>query len=365
MLNRRHFLKNSLVLSAWAGLAPAPWAWADDEPLLLSAVDNAEGKHCLAGVTLRGELAFMTDVPERCHGGTRRPGRREVVMFARRPGRLLHVLDIDAGSTRLSIEAGEGRHFYGHGVFSPDGRYLYATANRFESTEGIIQVFDAPRDYALVKELPLDGIGPHELRLHPDGDTLIVALGGIETHPDYGRAKLNLDSMAPALLLMDRHSGKILKRHEPSHHQLSCRHLDVGPDGTVIAGYQFQGPEWETPPLIVRLDGQTDEFKELALPEPLTTSLKQYIASVAISGNGRRAAITAPRGARILIMETHTGKLLRELALEDAAGVVAEGENDFLVSSGRGGLYRLNSTSSTPERLTRLPVHWDNHLTLA
>ena len=41
--------------------------------------------------------------------------------------------------------------------------------------------------------------GPHEIRLLPQGDTLVVANGGIETHPDSGRSKLNLPTMRPNL----------------------------------------------------------------------------------------------------------------------------------------------------------------------
>lgn len=94
-------------------------------------------------------------------------------------------------------------------------------------------------------------------------------------------------------MLIDRHSGEILARHKPSHHQLSCRHLDVAADGTVIAGYQFEGPEWETHPLICRLDAQ-GHFSELALPDEVTASLKHYTASVAFSRISGNVLVTAP-----------------------------------------------------------------------
>ena len=47
-------------------------------------------------------------------------------------------------------------------------------------------------DFARVGEFPTHGVGPHELLLLGDGRTLAVANGGIETHPDFGRAKLNI-----------------------------------------------------------------------------------------------------------------------------------------------------------------------------
>ena len=40
--------------------------------------------------------------------------------------------------------------------------------------------------------------------LMPDGETFVVANGGIETHPDYGRAELNLETMDPSVAFVDR-----------------------------------------------------------------------------------------------------------------------------------------------------------------
>ncbi len=154
--------------------------------------------------------------------------------------------------------------------------------------------FDADNGYQTAYDLAVDGIRLHELRLHPDGETLVVALGGIKTHPDYDRVKLNLDTMAPALLLMNRKTGAIQARFTPSHHPLSCRHLDVGPDGTVMASYQYQGPKWDTPTLIVHLNTTTGEFSELALNADQRVGLRHYTASIAIHPEQPVAAITAP-----------------------------------------------------------------------
>src|SRR5690606_18352847 len=107
-------------------------------------------------------------------------------------------------------QAVPGEHFVGHGVFSPDGSRLYAPASRYDEGKGIVVVYDATQGFRRIATYDLQGTGPHELTLHPDGETLIIGLGGILTHPDYDRIKLNLDTMDPALILMNRRSGNIL-----------------------------------------------------------------------------------------------------------------------------------------------------------
>ncbi|UDL06476.1 DUF1513 domain-containing protein [Marinobacter sp. CA1] len=368
MLSRRRFLQWGLAgLSLGAGLpgcALAPSGQtAPARTRLFSAADTEDGRHALVSVELGGAAPVTLPVPERCHGGCPSPDGGHVVLFARRPGRHFYVIDSARGDLVTQVAAGEEHHFYGHGVFSPDGSRLYTTMNHYPSGDGLIGVYDVHNGYRLVDHLPAGGIGPHELRLHPDGETLVVAVGGIQTHPDYDRIKLNLDTMAPALVLIDRHSGQERQRYQPSHHQLSCRHLDVSPEGIVIAGYQYQGPRWHTPPLIARLDSQARQFSEIELPSPLQASLNNYTASIAIHPRASVAAITAPRGGRTVLVDYQKKTLIRELAIPDCAGALPDGEDGFLVTSGIGRIYRIDPRSTTPQPLQQYPLRWDNHLT--
>lgn len=361
MWHRREFLKAALAGLGSLGLPPLGWAQSEPRGTWLwSAIDDAQG-HQLIGYQPATGSHFRVPVPERCHSGCRRPGHPQIALFARRPGRSIHVLDGIEQRETARIEAGPDYHFYGHGAYSPDGRHLYATANRIEDGAGVIRVFAADDGYTLEGDIDLAGIGPHELRLMPDGQTLMVGLGGIRTHPDYGRVKLNLDDMAPALLRVDRTSGEILERHAPSHHQLSCRHLDVAPDGGVLAGYQFQGPAWERHPLLAYRDPR-GEFTELALPDDLTDELRHYIASVAMAPDTARALITAPRGHRVLLLDRDEKRLITSHHLPDAAGALPDGHGGFWVSSGHGALYSVPGDGSPPRRIDRLDLSWDNHL---
>lgn len=297
-------------------------------------------------------------LPGRGHGAALRPGQSEAVIFARRPGTFALVLDPMTGTRHQLIAARDDRHFYGHGCFSRDGRVLFATENDFEGERGIIGLYDARNGYRRVEECSSHGIGPHEMALMPDGKTLVVANGGILTHPDAPRMKLNLGEMAPSITLLDATSGELLAKYTPppEFHQLSLRHLDVRADGRIVAVAQWEGSKLEQPPLIALLERDTG-LRLIAAPAQVTPGMRNYCGSVAFSGDGGRFAVSSPRGGLITIWDGD-GRYLDALELEDGCGLAPRDEG-FLLTSGRGVV-----TSGTPSlRRNHDAVAFDNHLT--
>ena len=158
--------------------------------LYLSARADATGGYRVSSFSANGARCLDLPLPGRGHSFAVRPGGHEAVHFARRPGRFALVLDLARGTVGHTVETPGGRHFYGHGVFSRDGRRLYATENDFGGERGVVGVYDAANDYRRIGELKSHGIGPHDIRLLSDGETLVVANGGIATRPDLPRIKL-------------------------------------------------------------------------------------------------------------------------------------------------------------------------------
>ena len=196
MTTRRGFIGG---LASFAGVAPS-LGWAGlGAPAALSAAKLSNGTYRLIGFQASGSIEFSVDLPARGHAAAAHPLRAEAVAFARRPGRFALVLDCHSGVVLTQLDAPVGRHFYGHGAFSADGGLLFTTENEFDTARGVIGVWDTTDGYRRVGEFASGGIGPHEMRLMPDGTTLVVANGGIETHPDSGRTKLNIASMRPNL----------------------------------------------------------------------------------------------------------------------------------------------------------------------
>ena len=345
-------------------------AGAPSAPLYLSARADASGGYRVSGFSTDGARVFDLPLPGRGHSFAVRPDGSTAVHFARRPGRFALVLDLLRSTIARRVETPAGRHFYGHGVFSPDGRLLYATENDFDGERGVIGVYDATRGYRRVGELPSHGIGPHEIALLSDGETLVVANGGIATHPDLPRVKLNLPTMAPALCYVNRRSGALRQELslDPALHRLGIRHLAVGPDDTVAVAMQYEGPAQDLV-LLVALRRGGGPLHLLHGPPNVIRAMKNYCGSVCFDPSGRTIAVSSPRGNLMTFWDVGAGRYLSSAKVSDGCGVApGEGPGEFLASSGRGSVVVIDARSGTTRPLAvggLEAARWDNHLVVA
>ncbi|MCA1974799.1 MAG: DUF1513 domain-containing protein, partial [Caenispirillum sp.] len=294
-----------------------------------------------------------------------RPGTEEVAVFARRPGTFVLVADVTAGRAAATIAVAPGRHFYGHGTFSRDGRLLYAAENAYEDGTGVIGIYDADAGYTRIGEMAAGGVGPHDLRLMPDGTTMVVAVGGIQTHPDMARVKLNLDSMDPSLTYLDAATGTVLEqaRQPEDWHWNSMRHLAVAPSGRVLCVQQWEGPGETTPPLVAVHD-RGGPLRLLEAPPEIHGRMRNYCGSASLSRDGRIAAVSAPRGGLVTFWDMEALSFLTALDVPDGCGVAPAADGDgFVLSSGAGGVWTARDGALAT---VAVPAdrRWDNHLLL-
>ncbi|WP_099826803.1 DUF1513 domain-containing protein [Oceaniglobus indicus] len=341
MLSRRRFL----VAGGAAAAVPTP-TWADlGKPAFLAAAREADGDFALFGLDDTGALTFRVPLPQRGHAAAAHPHRAEAVAFARRPGTFALVIDCASGQVLHRLSAPEGRHFYGHGVFIDDGRILATTENDFATGDGRIGFWDVRAGYARLDEIPSGGIGPHEI-IRLSDDTLVVANGGIRTHPDSGREKLNIDTIRPNLTYI--RAGQVIETVELSDPKLSIRHIAAHPDGTIAMGLQSQrDPDAPVALLAVHRRGRLLR----TFGAEMSGVCRGYVGSVAWAGTGRRIAITAPRGNRAAILTDDTFETLHR---PDICGV-AMTRSGLAFTDGTGGVL-------TDHGARKHPVAWDNHL---
>lgn len=347
------------------GLGLAPRRPLAATHALVSTARLPDRRYALVAIEPGGGLRFATPLPDRGHEPVIAASRGEVVVMARRPGRFLVVAGFADGAVRLSLSAPEGRHFYGHAVFGSHERLLYTTENDFEGGRGVIGIWDAADGYRRVGEVDAAGIGPHDLALGRDGRTLVIANGGLLTHPDSGRAKLNLATMEPSVSVVEPATGTVLRRLTLPRElrQLSIRHLAVAPDGTIGFGMQYEGPADHAVPLAGTWapDGTVALLAQDGSTPALT---RNYVGDLAIDSTGRYLAASFPRGGRVGVWDLPGRRPLGFVATHDACGLNAEPGSDRLwISDGNGEIGPLDPGRPLTWRTTT-PVPglaFDNH----
>ncbi|MBY4676515.1 DUF1513 domain-containing protein [Marinobacterium arenosum] len=362
-INRRQFLTAlgaGLLLPAVPSLAAAPAL------RFASAGQDGDNNHWLTLFDDQGQLLLKHQLPGRAHHVAAHPTEPWLMAVARRPDRFIELVDYQSGELIQRIEAGPQRHFYGHGIFSADGRWLAATENHLPSGEGRLVIRDCRDNFRTVADHPSYGIGPHELAYLPDQRTLVVANGGILTHPEQGRKKLNLDSMQPTLAYIDSASGRLLEQVSmPAElHQLSIRHLDINRHGEVAIALQYQGGKQDRVPLVA-LHRQGQPLQLLEAPEPVRLAMRQYCGSARFDRSGELFAISSPRGDLVTLWQ-RDGRFIDSFRVRDGCGLAAtDRDGEFVISSGNGRCYRYDLDSGRKQKLPTLmssSLAWDNHM---
>ena len=362
-MRRRNFLK---ALSAGTLTASAPSLFALEpkaDTILYSAGSDLDGNYNISAYLFGAvnKSLFSVPLPARAHGVTVRKAGKEIIVFARRPDDFMLVLDAHTGAIKQAIK--NNRPLFGHGVLTPDGKTLFTTENDVENKKGIIGVRDASSNYKKIAEFSSGGIGPHELHLLSDGKTLVIANGGILTHPDTGRAKLNLETMTPALTYIDTQTGKVIGdyRLDKKYHQLSIRHLDVTQDDQVCFVMQYQGSRRHRVPLVGFHKGES-QLQLADMPGYLLPKMKNYCGSVSADVTGKTFAVSSPRG-NLMTLWNSDGEFIDSFDMNDGCGIAKGNKtNEFFFSNGGGDLhqYTLEKDALLSSNQNQ---RWDNHLT--
>ncbi len=334
-----------------------------ERQVFVSSVRVGPRQHELMLIDERGAIIGRMKLAGRAHDIAIDPERRRLAVFARRPGYFAVIVDVASCEPLATITPPPGHHFFGHGLFSADGRLLYATENHFdgERARGVVGIYDASGDYARIGEFETHGVDAHEMLLAPDGRTLVIANGGIETHPDYGRQKLNLAEMRPSIVRIDRETGDLLDETvlDAELNRLSMRHMTFDGAGNVWFGCQWEGARSERPPLVGRV-GKTGKAKLTAFPDAIAPLARNYIGSVVASRDGSTIATSSPIGGQLFFWDAASGDFRDCVALPDGCGVAATGGEAFLATAGDGSVMRAENGHLAP--IARRHEQFDNHL---
>ena len=325
---------------------------------------DSSGQHYVSGFDDEGHEQFRQQLKNKSHGYAVNPIKPwQVVCLPTLPGTCVQVLDAQKGEIIGEINSQKGDHFFGHGCFSLDGKQLYVSENHVATAEGVIGVYNAS-NLKRIGELPGYGIGPHDIRMLPDDSTLVIASGGIETHPSSGKRELNINSMESALIYIDRFTGRQVNQFLIPTPRLSIRHLDVGHDGTILIACQYKG-RTEMPALVGVQQGDK-EIEMLTVPDDILWTLQNYTASARITARGI-GVVSCPRGNMLALWDLKSKQFIATLPIKDVGGIECDKSgNKILASANTGELYQVDLYSRRLHQMQNTAWHdakWTNHMT--
>lgn len=379
-IDRRGFLIGTLVSlgAARYALAAEVLGEAAAPALYASGARLADGSYAVLVIAGDGHILRQIPMSARGHDIAVHHAARRAVIFARRPGFFALAFDIDGRREPEVFTPPPNRHFYGHGAFARDGRLVYATEHDVDTGDGMIGIYDATGGrttgdreggWARIGEFPSYGIGPHEAILLSDGKTLAVANGGFGNDPATGRESVGVADMQPNVAFIDVTTGALKASHglPAAINLLSVRHLAETPSGDIWFGSQWLGGLEDTPALLGRV-GLDKPIAILETADPLGIALKGYIGAVAVSGDGRLLAASAPLAGEVVYLDTGTGKIVRKVAIKDSSGVAvasgdaafASGAAAFAMSTGQGTVRFDGDRASRV--VSFAGAEFDNHL---
>lgn len=356
--SRRDFVLGSVSL---LGVAVLPSCSATaTRGTLLSAFEDGRGEQYIGGVDLARRAVFGTRISMRAHGCALDPrDPQRAVFFARRPGTAGFELRLDTQRARQLFTTEPGRHLAGHGVFSHDGQWLITPEHDYETPAGVLCVRDV-RNFKVAAQIDTHGLDPHEILWLPNG-RLLVANGGILTHPRTFRRKLNIPTMDPSLCVLDLTRRECLEQWRLPDHLLSIRHLAVASNGSAVVGLQYEG-ERQKAPAIAAWYRPASGLTLLTAPPTELARCQAYVASVVLSEPAGLMAAACPFGNGFacwsLAQQQYAG--FREVG--EVYGLAHAADGAVLASLRDGSAYQVTGNSARHLSFDRSAlIHWDDH----
>lgn len=341
--------------------------WESVDGKYIFSANNYAGIHYLSRVNRLSNDKKSIEIPFRAHD-VLSLNEEVVVGFGRRPGMQCVKVDFSSGEI-TTLEASKGRHFYGHGCLSDDNKVLFTSENDYENARGVIGIRDV-KTLKVIGEFPSYGIGPHDIHLMPDQKTLVVANGGVQTHPDFGRRQLNLKTMQSSLVYLGSQSGKKLGEYRIDDKLLSLRHLTVTAQGDVGVAAQFKGDIYRYKPhTLVAWQNYAGPLEALKIADVDLEWCRGYMADLAFDPKLQLLAVTSPRGNIVTFWDVKTQRYLYSVNVPEVSAIQYLSEQQrFLVSSATGLLLEIRATHDDAQisvSKSFANLQWDNHLIIA
>lgn len=306
-------------------------------------LDRKSVRHVLSIFAADADEVALIGTPFLPHGVSFDPRNASRAIVFEKIGPGCAVFDLQRGRAVDVVIPLEGRWFYGHGAFSPDGEWLYSTETIRATGAGMVGVRRAD-SLAYEGEFPTYGDSPHDCHLIEDGKKLVVTNGG----STYGSGKLG------SVCIIDVASRKLVEKFDISDARFNAGHVDMHGDLMAVVSAPQHGMGTQAPGAVsLKSDAEPRRLETLYEPVLTTSKMRGETLSVAIHGPSRQALVTNPLGGFCSLWRfgeaNNASAFVAEIALPRPRGVTLNAAGDrFIVSfgeTGQIGQFKINANS--------------------
>jgi uncharacterized protein len=319
-LSRRQFVYANLALSSAAVSA----AQLDDrQEWILGGGQFAQAqspgalRRAVSIMSLEARQPRLIDVDFFPHGFAIHPSHKSRVACFQKIGPGAAIIDLVTGQMVDKIAKQGDQLFYGHGVYTLDGKTLLSTERNEQSKRGLIAMRDA-KSLAYLGEFPSFGDSPHDCHLIEQGKILVVANGD------------------GSVCYIELGTQKLLEKLAIPNPKLNAGHLLVLPQRKLVA---VSAPakglvETDLGGISVRLSKTA--WSSIQEPEALVSQMSGEALSVAASAKSETFAVTHPTANLVSFWSTIDGRALGSLPVQRPRGVETTNDGSkFLLSYGQ------------------------------
>lgn len=306
--------------------APAPGAPSAQADLILGGggfVGERGTQHfAFARVDVAARRVGLTPTTFLPHGVAVDPLDASRVMAFEKIGPGCAEIDLASGRVTRGVRPAEGRWFYGHGAFSPDGKLLYSTETVNARESGVIGVRDA-RTLAYLGEFPTFGENPHDCHLIENGKVLVVTNGG---------GALGTD-MRPCVTYVEVDSRRLLEKLDLQSERFNTGHLTLGGEDALVVVSAPRKGLTEQDLGAVSLRRGKERLRTMTEPAHIAARMHGEALSVEIHEPSGIAAVTHPNGGMVTFWSIAELKLLKVLDLPRPRGLALTRDGRYFILS--------------------------------
>lgn len=289
-----------------------------------------------------GSKIKVITLPFMPHLTTQNPVKKEEMLSVQRWGKNSAIYDVNNPKDFKKIIAPRRSLFFGHGVYTPDGKHVLMSLMNFVESHGEIAYYEVATQ-KLLQRIPTQGLTPHEIQLSKDGKSLFVANSGQERHD------VAEELVWPSIVKIDLETLAVVEKHKVPLKGDFSHFVTIDEKNFVLLGVGNHGSLAILGP---------DRFIDLTKDKMLVGKIKGETLSGKILHDQNKVIVTIPGASLCAVVDVDKGCIAQTIEVDFPRGIVGYAQEPFhLVSSGNHGHHFTGISDKTLEKvaLTTLP----------